>query len=167
MEQPREPHAVSLKVLRLSRPSLSQGFPLPRQSTISSSYIDPHKALDLGLDETDEQFLYDPVLTLPPAFGSAYVGETFSCTLCANDELPADSERQIVSIKIGAEMQAPSGTTPLEVTPIDEEPGNRPVKPGGPIQKIVRFDLREEGSHTLVSIFSADSFAHLEIIMGF
>lgn len=148
MEPPREPHAVSLKVLRLSRPSLSQSVPLPRQSK-TSSYIDSDAALDLGPQETDEQFLFSPVLTLPPAFGSAYVGETFSCTLCANNELSADAEHQVTSIRVGAEMQAPSGTIPLEATPSDDEYPNRPVKLGCSIQKIVRFDLREEGNHTL------------------
>lgn len=86
-------------------------------------------------------------LTLPPAFGSAYVGETFSCTLCANNELPADSERQVTSVRVGAEMQAPSGTTTLEVSPADQEAAK--VSPGESLQKIVRFELREEGAHTL------------------
>ena len=91
-------------------------------------------------------------LTLPPAFGSAYVGETFSCTLCANNELQAGAERHVSSVKIGAEMQAPSGTTPLETMPPEEEEeeeANHQVKPEESVQKIVRFDLREEGNHTL------------------
>lgn len=86
-------------------------------------------------------------LTLPPAFGSAYVGETFSCTLCANNELPADSERQITSVRVGAEMQALSGTSTLEIFPSDQESAK--VNPGESLQKIVRFELREEGDHTL------------------
>lgn len=149
MEQPREPHAVSLKVLRLSRPSLSQVFPLPQQSKNSSSYVDASAALDLPSTEIDEQFVFSPVLTLPPAFGSAYVGESFSCTLCANNELSADTERQVSSVTIFAEMQTPSGVESLEVTPPDEESRNGLIKPGDSTQKIVRFDLREEGSHTL------------------
>ena len=86
-------------------------------------------------------------LILPPAFGSAYVGETFSCTLCANNELPADSERQVMSVRIGAEMQAPSGTTTLEISPSDQEAAK--VNAGQSLQKIVRFELKEEGNHTL------------------
>ena len=86
-------------------------------------------------------------LTLPPAFGSAYVGETFSCTLCANNELPEGTERQVTSVRVGAEMQAPSGTTTLEISPSHQEAAK--VNTGESLQKIVRFDLREEGSHTL------------------
>lgn len=149
MEAPREPHSVSLKVLRLSRPSLLETFPLPRQGERIPLHIDSNAANDVGHGEIDEQYLFSPVLTLPPAFGSAYVGEQFSCTLCANNELSADAERQVSSVGVAAEMQAPSGMTPLEPTPIDEESQNHSMKPGESIQKIVRFDLREEGSHTL------------------
>ena len=86
-------------------------------------------------------------LTLPPAFGSAYVGETFSCTLCANNELSEGAERQVTSVRVGAEMQAPSGTTTLEISPSHQEAAE--VNPGESLQKIVSFDLREEGNHTL------------------
>ena len=86
-------------------------------------------------------------LTLPPAFGSAYVGETFSCTLCANNELPAGSERQVTSVRVGAEMQAPSGTTTLETSPIDYEIAK--VEPGESLQRIVHIELKEQGNHTL------------------
>lgn len=88
-------------------------------------------------------------LTLPPAFGQAYVGETFSCTLCANNELLGDTERIINGLKIGAEMQTPSGTVPLELAPEDDKSVNRQLEPGESLQKIVRFDLREEGNHVL------------------
>ena len=52
-----------------------------------------------------------------------------------------------MSVRIGAEMQAPSGTTTLEVSPTDLEGAK--VNPGESLQKIVSFELREEGNHTL------------------
>ncbi|KAL6714853.1 hypothetical protein ACLMJK_007113 [Lecanora helva] len=148
MESGKEPHAVSLKVLRLSRPSLLERVPLAPQSKSSSSYIDADAFSDLNSDESDPQFLLNPIITLPPSFGSAYVGETFSCTLCANNELSNDAERQVSSVRIEAEMQSPSGSTPLQTLPAEQQETNY-VKPGASIQKIVSFDLREEGSHTL------------------
>ena len=111
-------------------------------------YIDAHAYSDMSPDDVDPQFLLNPVITLPPSFGSAYVGETFSCTLCANNELSTDAERQISSIRIEAEMQSPSGTAPLQTLPDDRQETTY-LKTGGSIQTIVRFDLREEGSHTL------------------
>lgn len=52
-------------------------------------------------------------------------------------------------MKIGAEMQTPSGTVPLDLTPMDDESTKHQLEPGESLQKIVRFDLREEGNHVL------------------
>ena len=46
----------------------------------------------------DCQFALSPSLSLPPAFGSTYVGETFACALCVNNEL-----RGLVSDHVGNE----------------------------------------------------------------
>ena len=77
------------------------------------------------------------------------MGETFSCTLCANNELLEGAERVITSVKIGAEMQTPSGTIPLELSPKDDYATKQQLQPEESLQKIVRFDLREEGNHVL------------------
>ncbi|MCJ1260872.1 hypothetical protein MMC22_000736 [Lobaria immixta] len=97
----------------------------------------------------DDKFILSPLLTLPPAFGSAYVGAYFSCTLCANNELESGSEKIITSVKIAAEMQAPSSKIPLDLLPVDEEASPSQLEPGESLQKIVRFELREEGNHVL------------------
>ncbi|KAI9828582.1 MAG: hypothetical protein M1819_006574 [Sarea resinae] len=90
------------------------------------------------------------VLTLPPAFGSAYVGETFSCTLCANNELPStDAGTLISAVRITAEIQNPSQTIPLELSPADDDSTRTSLKPGESHQKIVQYDLKEEGNHIL------------------
>ena len=85
---------------------------------------------------------------MPLAFGSAYVGETFACTLCANNELEPDAE-MVVSVKMVAEMQAPSIKIPLDLIPMDEDAVSSYIEPGKTLQKIVRFELREEGNHVL------------------
>jgi hypothetical protein len=46
-------------------------------------------------------------------------------------------------------MQSPSGTSALELMQADNDSPDPQVEPGGSLQKIVQFDLREEGSHTL------------------
>lgn len=148
MESTKQPHSVSIKVLRLSSPSLVQRFPLPQQQKASPSLIDADAAFDLGSDENDSKFLFSPIIKLPPSFGSAYVGETFSCTLCANNELSDDAESQVSSVRIEAEMQSPSGSTPLQALPTDKHEPDL-MEPGKSIQKILRYDLRDEGSHTL------------------
>ena len=86
---------------------------------------------------------------LPPAFGSAYVGENFSCALCANNELPADADRTVSDIKISAEMQAPTQTIALDLEAAGEDFGESEVISGNSLQYTVRFDLKEEGNHIL------------------
>lgn len=50
---------------------------------------------------------------------------------------------------MAAEMKAPSSTIPLELMPGDEEALPLRLEPGESLQKIVRFELREEGNHVL------------------
>lgn len=88
-------------------------------------------------------------LTFPPGFGSAYVGEIFLCTLCANNELSVNSDRNITSVKITAEMQAPSGPVLLDLTPTDDETTKNRMEQGESLQKIVRFHLQEVGNYVL------------------
>ncbi|CAL3967398.1 unnamed protein product [Diplocarpon coronariae] len=169
----KEPHAVSLKVLRLSRPSLSMQHPLPTPSpcsnSSSSSFPTPPASLAYPSAKPDS-FILSPLLTLPPAFGSAYVGETFSCTLCANNEtLPGSSLAKVITnVRIEAEMKIPSSGVPIslmlgpnppeiekgEAKKGDVKDGERDqngvdLETGQSLQKVVNFDLKEEGSHVL------------------
>ncbi|KAF2256647.1 hypothetical protein BU26DRAFT_26881 [Trematosphaeria pertusa] len=146
----RTPHTVSLKVLRLSRPSLATQYPLPNSQDLG---ISPNASLAYPSGRTDEKSIVSPVLNLPEAFGSAYVGETFSCTLCANNELdPSDKTRTISGVRIQGEMQTPTTPTgsPLDLAgPEGEDEANGSPGPGQSLQKILRFELKEEGNHVL------------------
>ena len=57
--------------------------------------------------------------------------------------------RVVSSVRIAAEMQTPSQAMPLELTPPDEDSASSGLKPGQSLQRIVRFDLKEEGNHIL------------------
>ena len=161
-------------------------------------------------------FLLTPILNLPPSFGSAYVGETFSCTLCANHDVappPADAaapaqqqqEQQqeqrlqtaprrkfIRDVRIEAEMKTPGSGSAVQKLVLgprkrggssssgggkdaeggddndddddddEDEEGKEDDKqekeeadkgtdlaPGQTLQRIVNFDLKEEGNHVL------------------
>ncbi|KAI1612592.1 hypothetical protein EDD36DRAFT_240746 [Exophiala viscosa] len=146
---PKEPHSVSLKVLRLSRPSLVQQHPLPLEiehdtkipRTASLAY--PSTAAGV-----DQEFILTNNLGLPPSFGSAHVGETFACALCANNELlPGNSTKSVSGTRILVEMQTPSQSVPLELHAAESESDQ--TGPGSSLQRIIRFDLKEEGNHVL------------------
>ncbi|MCJ1355873.1 MAG: hypothetical protein MMC33_005865 [Icmadophila ericetorum] len=140
---------------------MAQQFPLPPQHN-PTFRIDPRAALSLPTGSIDEKFSLTPLLTLPPAFGSAYVGEVFSCTLCANNELLENADREVTSVKFEAEMQTPSQTVPLELAFSKEFDYSEPkgLISGESLQKIARFDLREEGNHILAVVLTYSETLH-------
>jgi len=98
-------------------------------------------------------------LILPPSFGAAYVGEQFSCVLCANNERTtnADTKSSIKDVNIAAELQTPSTASKGEEVEVErksddsdtskDETGG--LEAGRSLQWIVRHDLKEEGMHVL------------------
>lgn len=100
------------------------------------------------------------------------MGETFSCTLCANHETPPAPDpaagaqappqpqrKYIRDVRIEAEMKTPNSSA---VTKLDLSPSNNnttaddqakaagvDLEPGRTLQRIVNFDLKEEGNHVL------------------
>ncbi|KAK9779286.1 putative Trafficking protein particle complex subunit 13 [Seiridium cardinale] len=185
----KEPHSVSLKVLR---PSLVTQHPLTNPISSSSGRAETIPA-SLAYRSTNsstnpDPFLLTPVLNLPPSFGSAYVGETFSCTLCANHDIPSEGgagrvpyapttplepqaadpakkKKWIRDVRIEAEMKTPGSSavqklrlgpgTTVEDEKKDEDEDEEESKngtdldPGRTLQRIVNFDLKEEGNHVL------------------
>ncbi|KAI0443173.1 hypothetical protein F4803DRAFT_561829 [Xylaria telfairii] len=185
---PKEPHSVSLKVLRLSRPSLVVQQPLPAPLSAPSDDAVPipaSLAYSANSGTNPEPFLLTPVLNLPPSFGTAYAGETFSCTLSANHDIPSNpteaetpstlpvpsgstpaqqvKKKSIRDVRIEAEMKTPSATTPqkIDLQPTDpaaadggddaaKQGSGIDLEPGQSLQKVVNYELHEEGNHVLV-----------------
>ena len=90
------------------------------------------------------------------------MGETFACTLSANNELPdEETSRVVTSVRIVAEMQTPSQVAALDLEPAEDTASKDGVQKGHSLQKIVRFDLKEEGNHIL-----AVSVSYTETLIG-
>ncbi|EME83831.1 uncharacterized protein MYCFIDRAFT_162727, partial [Pseudocercospora fijiensis CIRAD86] len=161
------PHSLSLKVLRLSRPSLATQTPLPQTNFGDGLDIHPTASLAHPKGENDSTtFPLTPLLTLPSAFGAAYVGETFTCTLCVNNELSPDSnQRKSVSgVKITAELQTPSRQEGISLNlenaaEADQDEEN--LKPGATLQRTLRHELKDEGPHVL-----AVTVSYTETLIG-
>ncbi|TEA19601.1 Trafficking protein particle complex subunit 13 [Colletotrichum sidae] len=158
----KEPHSVSLKVLRLSRPSLVHQHPIRPPLTPALTPTEPTPAslaYDTQHSTNPAPFVLSPILNLPLSFGSAYVGETFSCTLCANHdavEPPPGTKRKVIrDVRIDAEMKTPGANAvqKLDLSPSsgDDEASGKgtDLDPGETLQRIVNFDLKEEGNHVL------------------
>ncbi|KAF3359541.1 hypothetical protein VdG1_02096 [Verticillium dahliae VDG1] len=77
----KEPHSISLKVLRLSRPSLVTQHPTkPPQAPAAHDAAPIPASLayapDAAASTNPDPFLLAPILNLPLSFGSAYATET-------------------------------------------------------------------------------------------
>lgn len=138
---------------RLTRPSLQYQYPLPDNTSEHGPAIDPRASLAYSSANPDDNFIITPVLTLPESFQSAYVGEEFSCTVCANNELPPDDfSRSISGVRVEAEMQSPSKKDDMPLQFADGTDGDNEgdaFSPGDSIQKIIRLNLNEPGQHVL------------------
>ena len=160
-------HAISLKVLRLSRPSLATQTPLPHTNFGNGLDIAPTASLAYPSVDSTSSFPLTPLLTLPPAFGAAYVGETFTCTLCANNEVREGEKRSVSGVKVVAELQTPGNQNgvALELSSAagdgDEEEGKGDVEPGATLQRTLRHELKEEGQHVL-----AVTVTYTETLLG-
>ena len=145
-------HAISLKVLRLSRPSLATQTPLPRTNFGHGLDISPSASLAYPSTDVDSSFPLTPLLTLPPAFGAAYVGETFTCTLCANNEVQDGEKRSVSGVKIVAELQTPSNQAGVTLDLAgggEEDDAGEDIQPGATLQRTLKHELKEEEQHVL------------------
>ena len=139
---------TSHQLYRLARPSLAQQHPIPHDNL---ARIPTSASLAFPAEFSDEEFFLSANLSLPPAFGLAYVGETFSCSLCANNELiEGNASKSINAVHLTAEMQTPSQQQIPLSSPEGQGDSGAILADGASIQRIVRFDLREEGNHVLV-----------------
>ncbi|KAI0198768.1 hypothetical protein F4808DRAFT_451850 [Astrocystis sublimbata] len=173
----KEPHSISLKVLRLSRPSLVAQQPLPLSAADDGASLPASLAYGADSGTNPEPFLLTPILNLPPSFGTAYAGETFSCTLSANHDIPPDPSGGDSSLARPAAASTPApkatkkmirdvppgSTTPqkIELLPKDtatagsddndgKQSSGIDLEPSQSLQKIVNYELHEEGNHVLV-----------------
>ncbi|VUC22074.1 unnamed protein product [Clonostachys rosea] len=155
----KEPHAISLKVLRLSRPSLVPQYPFESPESISTATTTSKPSISPASlaysshrahgETNSDPFLLSPIVNLPVSFGSAYVGETFSCTLCANNDLPDGSGKSIRDVRIDAEMKTPAGIRAQKLELSGASTGPLDLAEGETLQGVVTFDLKEEGNHVL------------------
>ncbi|KAJ3304362.1 hypothetical protein HDV03_002843 [Kappamyces sp. JEL0829] len=149
-------HLLSLKVLRLSKPSFYQKGDV----TTTEMLLKPVQHADLALS-TD--FGTSDFLVLPPAFGNIYLGETFNAYLCVNN----DSLTSVNEVAFKAELQTTSqrftladtiGSTPTSST---EQMNMHQKTPSAPIDQVsllprqsaefvLHHEIKELGIHILV-----------------
>eukprot|EP00891_Asterochloris_glomerata_P000556 jgi/Astpho2/556/fgenesh1_pm.00012_%23_2_t len=131
-------HLLAFRVLRLAKPTLTIDQPLRapecHNSPLSMHRIHARSPLDAGG--------ISPYMELPQAFGVIYLGETF----CSYISVSNFSSTPVSSVGAKAELQ----TERQKVVLYDNSSQVLPsLGPGGRHDFIVRYDVKELGSHTL------------------
>ncbi|KAJ3088713.1 hypothetical protein HK102_008116 [Quaeritorhiza haematococci] len=170
---------LSLKVMRLSRPSLAIGHPIPHEplplqttGAFNAAALNDltQVAHPIAFTEPEgtsfalKDFGLSELLTLPSSFGNIYLGETFSSYLCVNNE--SSSSVQNVGIKVELQTSSQRFTLADTVTggsPTGSIPGSPSTRPAPaatssrvsllPTQSaeyIVYHEIKELGIHILV-----------------
>lgn len=152
-------HSLSLKIIRLSKPSLSISSPCPPILPDSEPWAD--YARSVHLPGTPESSLRDlalsDLLVLPAHFGNIYLGETFSAFVSVNNE----SLDRVVDVTIKAELQTTSQRFSLVDTSLagggslnqGKLPTGSPklsLDPGKTAEFVLSHEIKELGIHILV-----------------
>ncbi|KAH8108447.1 DUF974-domain-containing protein [Phellopilus nigrolimitatus] len=144
-------HPISLKVMRVSRPSLGGSWqPFFSSSPAFSAHSTAHVLSLQGSEPLPNhpKTLRDltqagTVLTLPAAFGAIQLGETFACVLCVNNE--AGTPVDAIALKI--EMQ--TITSKVTLAEVGGGGASRTLSAGDTLETVISHEIKELGQHVL------------------
>ncbi|PIL23761.1 hypothetical protein GSI_13511 [Ganoderma sinense ZZ0214-1] len=145
---------LSLKVMRVSRPSLGSAWEpfyssspsLSAHSTASITSLQGKTPLP-GHPKTLRDLTHiTELLTLPSSFGAIQLGETFSSCLSINNDANVDVD----GVTIRVEMQTASSKTLLA----EFGGSTQRVGVGQSLEKVVSHEIKELGQHVLGCIVS-------------
>ena len=127
-------NGVSLKVMRLARPSFLVNRRLPM--------FEPWDFDALPTDQFNATTFGSDMLCLPQAFGNIYLGETFSSYMTVHNGSSMDVE----GVQLKAELQ--NGTQKVSLTPVVVRGGDV-LKPNESLDQIIQHEVKEIGTHLL------------------
>ncbi|KAF7311658.1 hypothetical protein MKEN_01069400 [Mycena kentingensis (nom. inval.)] len=148
-------HPLSLKVMRVSRPSLAGAWQPFYSSSPSFSAHSTASILSLqgktplpGHPKTLRDLHLSELLQLPASFGNIQLGETFSSCLCVNNEAP---QLDIEGVALKVEMQTATSKVLLGEF---GGPDTR-LKVGDALEDaVVHHEVKELGQHVLACTVS-------------
>ncbi|PCH38720.1 DUF974-domain-containing protein [Wolfiporia cocos MD-104 SS10] len=147
-------HLLSLKVMRVSRPSLASGWEpfyssspsFSAHSTASIVSLQGKTALP-GHPKTLRDLSHvTEMLMLPAAFGAIQLGEMFTSCLSVNNEASVEIEGVTLMVEI---QTASTKTTLAEFGGPDER-----LAPGASLERVVSHEIKELGQHALACTVS-------------
>ncbi|KAK9869305.1 hypothetical protein WA026_003057 [Henosepilachna vigintioctopunctata] len=137
-----EEHLLALKVMRLTRPTLSSPLPLTCDSKdLPGNLFNNALHQDLTSVQGSETLCCGQFLLLPQSPVNIYLGETFSSYICVFSE----TQQVVKSIYVKVDLQTSSQKLSLSSNPPTAE-----LAPDETINIIIHHEVKEIGTHILV-----------------
>lgn len=138
-------HVLSLKVMRLTRPSLFMGLSIGCDARdLPGDHLNAEIRNDMAIPAGLPNTGVGQMLLLPQSFGNIYLGETFSCCLCVHN----DTNELVREVSIKAVLQMSNQRLSLlgedENDPLQNLEGNETIN------EVIQHEVKDIGTHILV-----------------
>ncbi|KAK3854007.1 hypothetical protein Pcinc_031215 [Petrolisthes cinctipes] len=158
MDSKDKDHILSLKVMRLTRPSLFTGLSVGCDARdLPGDHLNAETRADIAVPPGLHNTGVGHLLLLPQSFGNIYLGETFSCCLCVHN----DSNEIIRDVAIKAVLQMSNQRAVLQMSnqrvPLlgdDEDEPLHQLQPSDTINEVIQHEVKDIGTHILVCAVS-------------
>ncbi|KAF2358747.1 Protein of unknown function DUF974 [Trinorchestia longiramus] len=153
MEVKDKEHPLTLKVMRLTRPSLFSSISVTCDARdLPADLLNADLRQDVAIPGGLPYTGIGQVLLLPQSFGNIYLGETFSCCLCVHN----NSSSAIQQVYIKAVLQISTERVDLLGTDTDEP---QTLLPNAVTSSLIQHEVKDVGTHILVCAVSYVSLA--------
>eukprot|EP00116_Pleurobrachia_bachei_P019201 sb/3479463/ len=138
-------HALSLKVMKLSKPAIIPSWPLQVEpKDCCGEELMALREKDIAVLPKIENFPFGEILTVPQNCGSIYLGETFSSFVNVQNE----SNQTVRDVVLKTDLQTSSQRMPLS-NPTGQAMVSKLV-PGDNISEVINHEVKELGGQLLV-----------------
>ncbi|XP_065331752.1 trafficking protein particle complex subunit 13 [Cloeon dipterum] len=146
-------HPLSLKVMRLTRPSLFSSMVVTcEQGDVPGNLFTNDLKKDLTAVTGSETLAVGQFLLLPQSFGNLYLGETFSSYVCVQN----NSSVTVKDVAVKSDLQTSSQKVSLSAIRAPQE-----LQPRHTVDEVIHHEVTELGTHILVCEVSYTSTAGL------
>ncbi|KAG0696701.1 Trafficking protein particle complex subunit 13 [Chionoecetes opilio] len=151
MDSKDKDHILSLKVMRLTRPSLFTGLSVGCDARdLPGEHLNADVRADIAIPQGLPNTGVGHMLLLPQSFGywrgggNIYLGETFSCCLCVHN----DGKDVVREVCIKAVLQMSNQRVPLLGE--DDNELLHQLEPNETINEVIQHEVKDIGTHILV-----------------
>ncbi|XP_012276930.1 trafficking protein particle complex subunit 13 [Orussus abietinus] len=136
-------HLLSLKVMRLTRPTLASPTVVTCEPTdLPGNTLNDDLKIDCTALPGMETLALGYFMVLPQSFGNIYLGEIFSSYLCVHN----GSNQVVQDVVIKTDLQTSTQKIPLS----GHSEKSKELEPDSTIDEVIYHEVKETGTHILI-----------------